>query len=426
MWQRIYLERLKRDIEHWIERGWITPANAQAMLADMGAGQTTRYIPQVLAVMGAVLVGLAAMSFVAANWAAIPKAVKLAMLFTLLWSAWTAALVAHRRGHGTYAEAAIVGGLALFGANIMLIAQIYHLSSTTPLWLLIWSLVALAAAWGLTSRSALAISFLLTSIWSLWSGGSGDTLHWGFFIPWALGTWLTISLSWRSGLHLALITLFVWCAVNADPMIRLLNIEEGDMTAFFALLATLMWIAGLRVSSQSLRFGWILELYGMVAAFFLIWTAQIQTDDSHAGFGWWAVSLTAFAAIAALAQAELSAQRLALRDYLGLLGLSLGALLYPLLAHHDGWTVLVYAALFMALSVWLVAYGTGRQHRFALNAGLVAFSGECLYLYFQTLGTLLDTAAFFALGGIILIAGSIILPRLRRRLVESVNAGDQA
>ena len=77
---------------------------AGQLLADMGAGQTTRYIPQVLAVMGAILVGLAAMSFVAANWAAIPKAVKLAMLFTLLWSAWAAALVAHRRGHGEYAS----------------------------------------------------------------------------------------------------------------------------------------------------------------------------------------------------------------------------------------------------------------------------------------------------------------------------------
>tara|TARA_R110000824_G_scaffold390760_24_gene588148 strand:- start:25423 stop:26703 length:1281 start_codon:yes stop_codon:yes gene_type:complete len=426
MWQRIYLERLKRDIERWIERGWITPANAQAMLADMGAGQTTRYIPQVLAVMGAVLVGLAAMSFVAANWAAIPKAVKLAMLFTLLWSAWGAAFIAHRRGHSGYAEAAVVGGLALFGANIMLIAQIYHLSSTTPLWLLIWSLVALAAAWGLPSRSALAISFLLTCIWSLWSGETGEILHWGFLAPWALGTWLTVRLSWRSGLHLALITLLVWCAVNADPMIRLLNIEEGDMTALFVLVATLLWIVGLRVSARSLRFGWILELYGMVVAFVLIWTLQIQTDDSSVGFSWWATALIAFALVAALAQAELSATRLALRDYVGLLGLSLGALLYPLLAHHEGWTMLFYATLFMALSVWLVAYGTSRNHRFALNAGLVAFSGECLYLYFQTLGTLLDTAAFFALGGIILIAGSIILPRLRRRLVESVNAGDQA
>jgi len=146
MWQRIYLARLKRDLDRWIERGWVTPANAQAILNDTGADATTRYIPQILAVMGAVLVGFAAMTFVAANWAVIPKIVKLTLLFAALWSAWGAAVFAERRGHTAYAEAAVIGGLALFGANIMLIARIYHVASATPTWVLLWSLVALAAA----------------------------------------------------------------------------------------------------------------------------------------------------------------------------------------------------------------------------------------------------------------------------------------
>ena len=422
MWQRIYLARLKRDLDRWIERGWVTPANAQAILNDTGADATTRYIPQILAVMGAVLVGFAAMSFVAANWAVIPKIVKLTLLFAALWSAWGAAVFAERRGHPAYAEAAVIGGLALFGANIMLIAQIYHVASATPTWVLLWSLVALAAAWSLQSRAALAISLLLTITWSIWAEQIDENIiHWPFLLPWALATWLTLRLSWRSGLHLALLTFLVWMAVSADGMMALIGCGEGDLTALFALAALIIWIIGVRVSATSLRFGEILETYGMIIAFGLLWTLQLQKNDSDASFIWAVLALVGLAAVAALAYGQLASKRLSMRDYAGLVAAALGATAYPILANHHEFTPLAYAAIFMALAIWLVAYGTGRNHRLALNAGLVAFTGECLYLYFQTLGTLLDTAAFFAFGGVILIAGSIILPRIRRRLVASAN-----
>lgn len=424
MWQRIYLERLKRDLERWIERGWVTPAHAQNILSEMDAGATARHIPQVLAIMGAVLFGFAAMSFVAANWAEIPKSIRLLMLFIALWTAWGAAFFAQRRGHPAYAEAGVVAGLALFGANIMLIAQIYHVDSNTPDWLLLWSAVALAAAWGLPSRSALAISFLLTTLWSTWAVQNESAVHWTFLLPWVVATWLTVRLSWRAGLHLSLITLCIWLVVSADELINLIGCGQGDLTALFALAALLIWILGLRVSASSMRFGSILETYGMVIVFGLIWTLQIHTGGSHASFTWTALALIGMAGVGALAFAEVSAGRLALRDYTGLVVAGLGAVLYPLIAEHGNATMIIYAALFMALTIWLVAYGTNRHHRIALNAGLVAFTGECLYLYFQTLGTLLDTATFFALGGVILIAGSLILPRIRRRLVATANEGE--
>lgn len=424
MWQRIYLERLKRDLERWIERGWVSPAHAQEILSDIGAGVGTRHVPQVLAVLGAVLVGFAAMSFVAANWAAIPKIVKLGLLFAMLWSAWGAAFITDRRGQKAYAEAAVVAGLALFGANIMLIAQIYHVTASTPTWLLLWSLVALAAAWSLPSRAALAISLLLATIWSAWAVESDPSIHWGFFVPWTLATWATVRLSWRAGLHLALLTLLVWAGLNAQGLRAVIGCDQGDITALYALAALVLWIAGLRLSATSLRFGSILETYGMTIAFALIWTLQLQTNDTDAGFLWAGLALIGLAVVGALAYGQVIAQRLSLRDYAGIIAAAIGAALYPLLANHGTVTMLAYAVLFMALTIWLIAYGTNRNHRFALNAGLAAFTGECLYLYFQTLGTLLNTAAFFALGGIILIAGSLILPRVRRRLVATSHEGD--
>lgn len=425
MWQRIYLERLKRDLDRWIERGWVTPAHAQSILGEMNGEPGARHIPQVLAIMGAVLFGFAAMSFVAANWAEIPKAIRLLMLFAAMWTAWGAAFIAERRGQAAYAEAGIVAGLALFGANIMLVAQIYHVTTGTPDWLLLWSLVALAAAWGLPSRSALAISFLLTALWSTWAVENDSSVHWAFLLPWAAATWLTVRLSWRAGLHLALITISIWLVASADALISLIGCGHGDLTALYTLVALLVWTLGLRISAHSLRFGSILEAYGMFIAFALLWTLQIPLGESHVSFPLTALSLILMACVGALAYPELAAKRISQSVYLGLVQACLPVVLYPVIAEQGVVTLLFYATNFLVLSIWLIFYGTRRNSRMAVNAGLIAFTGECLYLYFQTLGTYLDTATFFALGGIILIAGSLILPRIRRRLVASVNDGSQ-
>ncbi|HEY4345912.1 MAG TPA: DUF2157 domain-containing protein [Parvibaculum sp.] len=423
MWQRVYLQRLKRDMELWIERGWVTPANAQAILASSEGEATIRRVPQLLALLGAVLIGFAAMSFVAANWSEIPKLVKLVLLFAALWAAWGAAFVLHRRGHPAFAEAAVVAGLALFGGNIMLIAQIYHVDAGAPGWVLLWSIVALAAAWTLPSRAALAIGILLAILWSAWSPPALNHSHWAFFLPWIIALILTIRLSWLPGFHLALLTAWVWAGLNGEPLTANIGCGRGDLAVIYILAALLLWLIGLRLSERSLRFGTVLEGYGITISFALIWILQVMPPDSHANAVSTVLTLIGLAVIGGLAWRELDAGRLSIRDLAGIAALAIGAALYPLFATSAGAVAWVYAALFTALSVWLVAYGTGRNNRFALNAGFVAFAIEILYLYFQTLGTLLGTAAFFALGGIILIAGSLLMARIRKRVVAVADEG---
>ena len=54
-----------------------------------------------------------------------------------------------------------------------------------------------------------------------------------------------------------------------------------------------------------------------------------------------------------------------------------------------------------------------------INLGFAAFGAEALFLYLETFGTLLDTAAFFAIGGILLIAGGFVWERLRRQATSA-------
>ena len=424
MWQRLYLQRLRRDLEIWIERGLVTPQNAEAILASVGGESTARRIPQLLALLGAVLIGFAAMSFVAANWNELSKLTKLVLLIGAMWSAYGAAIALDRRGHAAFAQAAVIGGLALFGANIALIAQVYHLNADDPAWLLVWCVAALASAWALPSRPALALSLLLACVWSSWVPPIEGHAHWAFFLPWAAALVLTIRLSWVSGFHLALLTAYIWAALNAQPLAVDLDCGRGEIAALYILISIALWLAAIRISTRSLRFGSVIEGYGIVVSFALLWVLQAMPPESKGSAAWLLLAFAMAGAVGVLAFREMRSNRLTMRDVAGFGALTLFALLYsPIAQAMPGASPWIYAALFLALSAWLVAYGTSRRSRFALNAGFAAFGAETLYLYFETLGGRIGTAAFFALGGVVLIAGSFLLARVRARVVQSVDEG---
>src|SRR5690606_11887661 len=81
--------------------------------------------------------------------------------------------------------------------------------------------------------------------------------------------------------------------------------------------------------------------------------------------------------------------------------------------------IALVGATFIGLSVWAINYGQRRHHRVAINLGIAAFGMEVLYIYFQTVGSLLNTALFFLAGGIVLVLMAVMLERVRRRLVGS-------
>lgn len=423
MWQRAYLRKLKSDIDLWIERGWVTPANAELILKASEERPTARRMPVILAILGAVLIGFAAMSFVAANWNEIPKLVKLMMIFGAMWAAWIAAIMLEKRNHPAYAQAAVLAGLALFGAGIMLIAQIYHIVTDDPAGVLAWAIAALTAAILLPSRPALALGILLAVIWSVFAWQLDDTVpHWPFWVLWAISALVALRLAWGPGFHLVLIAGFVWQAVNVSAISDSFGIEPVWLLIFFVLEALAVWLAALIAEGRAPRFAGTAQAYAIVIAFALFWifqleppTNELREDATNTGI---VICIGMGAVLAALLALALSRKLIEPRNAAGIGAIALAALTYPYVeASNAALIPWVYAALFLALSAWLVSYGASREWRFAVNFGFIAFGAELLWLYFETLGTLLDTALFFAAGGILLIAGAFIMERMRRRLV---------
>ena len=432
MWQRAYLRKLKSDIDLWIERGWVTPANAEQILKSAEERPSARRMPVILAILGAVLIGFAAMSFVAANWNEISKLAKLAMIFGAMWAAWIAAIMLEKRNHPAYAQAAVLAGLALFGAGIMLIAQIYHIVTDDPAGVLAWAIASLAAALLLPSRPALALGILLTVIWSVFAWQLDDSApHWPFWILWAVSAFIALRLAWGPGFHLVLIAAFVWQAVNAEPISDTYGIDATWLLLFATLEMLILWLGTIIAEARATRFAGAAQAYAIVIAFLLFWIYQL-TPESHAlqdGLTDIGAAACAVAALilVAMTMFALSRRLLKPRNAAAIAGMAIAALAYPYIAVANPALVpWLYAALFLALAAWLVSYGAARDSRFAVNFGFFAFGAELLGLYFETLGTLLDTALFFATGGILLIVGAFVMERMRRRLVArtEVKSGD--
>src|SRR5690606_36928744 len=95
MFGQLYARRLKADLATWVENGWVSSDAAGRILASLDKGTGRSRLPAVLAMVGVICLALAVAAFVAANWEAIPRLVKLvgivvAVVGANLLAAWAA------------------------------------------------------------------------------------------------------------------------------------------------------------------------------------------------------------------------------------------------------------------------------------------------------------------------------------------------
>lgn len=415
MWPSSYEKRVASDLESWVEQGWVSADNTPDILASLNKEDAPSKLPVVITVLGAVLIGFSAMAFVAANWADMSKGLRLGILGLAMWSAYGAAAFLHMRNQVAFTEAAFVVGVALFGANIMLIGQMYHLPQDFPAGLLVWSLGGLVTAWTVQSRAALAATQLLLMGWTA-AEGVQTGLHFTYFIPWAAAAYLGIRLKWLPAYHLALVSIFIWMYFNVGGLAEAVGWDNVlfpfGIVSFFILL----WFAGLALTKQGHSFGRAIEVYAALTTVLLLLVFHIFDDGFRSSAQWVGPVLIVGGAIvvASFIMRKLGAVRLV--DSAALSSAPLITLLSAYLGEQNiSYSLWLVAPLLLIFCVWLVTFGTDRQNRFLINLGFAAFGGEALYLYLVTFGTLLDTAAFFAVGGVLLIAGGFVWERLRRR-----------
>ncbi len=147
---------LRNELAIWIQKGIVTEETATQLSAayelDNLRHESTRLLSAVIFTIGGLLLGGGLISFVAANWEVIPTPIKLALLFSALLGLHTVGFWLwdsknwRRLGH-----ALIFCGCLVFGANIGLVAQIFHISSNWYGGFGAWALGSLVMAWAIRS-----------------------------------------------------------------------------------------------------------------------------------------------------------------------------------------------------------------------------------------------------------------------------------
>ncbi|MGP1274584.1 MAG: DUF2157 domain-containing protein [Caulobacterales bacterium] len=416
--------RLERDIDRWISKGWVDVVHRESILADSANRPGQWSAAGAGMILGAVLLALAALSFVAANWADMPRLARFFLILAALWSCLAGSGLAFGRNNPALGHALALAGAALFGAAIMLTAQTFNISAFRNTGILIWAVGALCIAASISSRPVLALSALLGAGWMMAETANPltGTIVWGYAPLWLVTAALALRLAsplsanlLGAGLLVWLFTLVRWASGS--------GIETANAGVFVAL--ALVCAAGTLLfavaEERGLHLSRIISRWLMVGAVFSTFAAQFAIGEASLVMRTGLI-LTGAVCIALIVMLSIVRLRTgAMRPALALTipAIALGGLLLALAPVFADWLtgtlqVLAGAAVF-ALAVALVAEGARAGRSFTGGLGLVLFIVQALHVYTELFGSLLDTALFFLIGGLLLIGLSVIAMRLQRR-----------
>jgi uncharacterized membrane protein len=181
---------LLEALQAWRGHGIVSEEQAGRILdlyetpATIADRQRSRGIFTLMGV-GALLVGLAVLLLIGYNWDAMPRGLKLTVIFGAIAAAHGGGFhLRYARHVGRLSEVAFFLGCLFYGAGIWLVAQIFHLSAHYPDGVWWWAMGVLPFALCLDT---LLLHALFAALMALWAGM--EVLQFGHLGAWFLGRW---------------------------------------------------------------------------------------------------------------------------------------------------------------------------------------------------------------------------------------------
>ncbi len=439
-----FLQRLRTELPVWVQRGWVTAGSEQQILNHVAAKSRggARYAPLAFGVLGVLLLGAGVITYFAAHWDGMSKLAKLAILFGSMWAAYLSSVYfMERRALPHLGHAMLLLGVILFGANIMLIGQIYHIDAHYPAGLMVWSLGGLLVAYLMRSQAAMITCGALAVLWTGTETLGFDRLHWPFLILWVLSVLVIYRERWIPAWHVALIGILLWSWFVFQHLLMVPGWPRGGQVYlaqiyFLVYLGSFILGAVIETYERPAPFAAPARRYAVfatLASFYLLtfpwfnrWREDhIVTPDSP----WLILTLIALlffvgAAVWHHRWTRGEHRSAILRWGQGLLSLFVIVLLANLFVidTQRGTMAILFNLLFFAGLIWLIYSGLEGDDHFLVNIGFVFFGLTLLSRYFDTFWSLLNRSFFFMVGGVLLIGGGYLLEKQRRRLTGQIAA----
>ena len=432
-----FYKRLKEKIPDWQAQGWLEQAAAQSILEDVSrevnSMDKSQRLTMVLGVMGVILLSAGAISFFAANWQGMSKLLKLTLLFSSMFSAYLAAawaLTGQEPRHPVMGQAFLLLGVLLFGNNIMLIAQIYHIESHYPNGVLLWALGGILVAIIMRSETVLIASSLLALLWTGMETFDFRQIHWPWLIVWFVCVFLAVKNTFHHASHFIILSLFLWLLFNFHGFTRYAS--EGFIVQIYLLIGTSLFMLSRTLKAWQVwpEFFENLSRYSLLFALIFMYVLsfpelELYPSLSHSKMDqltWLTINLTLMVLTITLLISRLKQEKngIPLYKWMGVIWLTIlfVTLLFNVFSYQDkqGVTVIMVNLLLFSLVIWLIYTGLAEHKRFYVNAAFGIFIITLLSRYFDTFWSLLDRSLFFTMGGLILIIGGYWLEKKRRQL----------
>lgn len=414
----------EEKLDGWIARGWVNATHRQDILDDMQAPARLSGGPM-LVTLGIVLLLFGVVSVLASNWELIPRPVRLGVLVSALAISYLAAWMALRKpGHEVIGHGLMLLGAGLFGVNVMLIAQMYHIDEHAPTGVLAWALGALAASFAAQSRPPLWLAFGLIGLWSCWEMlefyRSGP--HLLFLVPWAAGFGWAWRHGWSPEIRGAWVTFFVWYSVMLGATSSLEGWDDEDVVTIASLLPAALWLFSWTLDRSRVPWAGTLSALSLYGVVFL----PVVLVEQPFGLRMMEHGVLVLAGSAVVYGALLAVLWRQGKGSPGLLVVPVIALLgpaQPVLYQFDiagYWPTL---GLSVGLLVGLAAWGASRGDRVTIVAAFLGFAAVATGIYFNQDWSFLARGAFFLIGGASLIAVALYGTRRKAALAQAGGGG---
>ena len=385
----------EKQIKQWLKDGTITSKQAQKMLVDSSKykkEQRSNKFIVTISTIGSILVGIGAILFIASSWQVIPDILKVLILIGSTFAAYFIGyLFCYQNKNLPKVGASLMFlGALLFGATILLIAQIYNINANSHLLVLIWLIGVLPMVYAFASLPIAGLSSLLFFIWI------------------GLLVFRNIDFGRAYGDFFALPVLYIAAGITL--------FAAGGLHYFykkFSGVARIYRLAGIKVILLSLFLLTFRLFSGNYDGFNIRENAIISSQ--------FRVGLVIFSILAILLTVINwffnKTEEISMIEHPTNLALTVFVLIFFFFpSATTNIYVLLFNIIFVGLLVLMLYAGYRREDMRLINLGVFWLSAFIIFKYFDFFWKLLHRSLFFIIGGLILVLGGIALEKKRREL----------
>ncbi len=391
-----------KQIEGWLSEGTITREQADKMLQDATENQKTESSNKfiiAISTIGAILLGVGAILFIASNWETIPDLVKTIILVGSTFGSYYAGynFKYQKKNLPKVGSSLLFLGGILFGATLFLLAQIYHIEANNHTIVLLWLISILPFVYAFTSVEMAGLVALLFYIWvTLFALGDTSLSIFGFSGSSGAGNFFNLPVLYLiSGITLFGIGGLHYFSDRLKKVARIFRLSGLRVAMMALFLLSFRFFSG-NYNGYSIR-GEALpsESFAIMLAILVVLAA-----------------ITVFVNIMYNPAKSTSSHI----EYYTALVLAVLGLIFFNFPTDNNFYVLLFNLVLAGLIFLLLQQGYLRQDMTIVNLGISFFVIFIIAKYFDFFWGLLDRSVFFIAGGIVLVAGAVYLEGKRREI----------